>query len=161
MARSSDSGKAGMWRTRMGRFIRSGLTVARFCEQEGVSTASFYWWRRRLAIARSPGSKAAGRRRASPQTVNTPRAANTPRGDNGCRAANMFRTANTPRAVGSAENDSLFQIVRVTPTVANVSIHLPGGARVEVPTANRGAIRDILRELTRRGATPGGGEPAC
>ncbi len=49
MARCSDSGKAATWRRRVGRFECSGLTVVRFCEQEGVSTASFYRWRNRLA----------------------------------------------------------------------------------------------------------------
>ena len=52
MARSSDSGKAAAWRRRVGRFEHSGLTVASFCEQEGVSTASFYRWRNRLADQR-------------------------------------------------------------------------------------------------------------
>jgi len=54
MARSSDSRKAVAWRRRVRRFGRSGLTVARFCRQEGVSTASFYRWRNRLADQRPP-----------------------------------------------------------------------------------------------------------
>jgi hypothetical protein len=54
MARSSDSGKAVVWRRRFGRFLRSGLTVAQFCVKEGVSTASFYRWRNRLADQRPP-----------------------------------------------------------------------------------------------------------
>ena len=49
MARSLDSGKAVAWRRRVGRFGRSGLTVVRFCKEEGVSTASFYRWRNKLA----------------------------------------------------------------------------------------------------------------
>ena len=49
MARSLDSGKAVTWRRRVGRFGRSGLTVVRFCKEEGVSTASFYRWRNKLA----------------------------------------------------------------------------------------------------------------
>jgi hypothetical protein len=134
MARTSDSRKAGAWQTRMGRFARSGLTVARFCEQEGVSTASFYGWRRRLADDRVQRHGDGGQRRASPQAVNTPLA---------------------------VENAAPFQVVRVTPSVATLSIHLPGGARLEVPTGNRDTVRDILRELTRPGATLGGGEPAC
>jgi transposase len=36
------------WQQRLERFRRSGLTVSAFCESEGVSTASFYTWRRRL-----------------------------------------------------------------------------------------------------------------
>ena len=42
-------GKAAVWRERLRRFSRSGLTVAQFCEEEGVSQPSFYQWRKRLA----------------------------------------------------------------------------------------------------------------
>ena len=52
MARSSDSPKVVVWRRRVRRFGCSGMTVVRFCEQEGVSTASFYRWRNRLAERR-------------------------------------------------------------------------------------------------------------
>jgi transposase-like protein len=45
----SDSGKALDWRRRVRRFGHSGMTVVRFCREEGVSTASFYRWRNRLA----------------------------------------------------------------------------------------------------------------
>ncbi len=36
------------WQQRLDRFRKSGLAVADFCEREGISTASFYAWRRRL-----------------------------------------------------------------------------------------------------------------
>ncbi|MEX0586557.1 MAG: transposase [Pirellulales bacterium] len=39
----------GLWQVRLRRYERSGLTVAEFCGREGISTASFYQWRRRLA----------------------------------------------------------------------------------------------------------------
>ena len=42
------SGKAREWAERLGRFERSGLTVARWCESERVSEASFYYWRKKL-----------------------------------------------------------------------------------------------------------------
>lgn len=48
MARSSDSDKVVAWRRRVRRFERSGLTVTRFCQQQGLSTASFYRWRNKL-----------------------------------------------------------------------------------------------------------------
>jgi hypothetical protein len=47
--------KRAEWRKRLQRHRRSGLTVARFCEREGVSTASFYSWRKRLGGARTGG----------------------------------------------------------------------------------------------------------
>ena len=58
MALSSDSPKAVAWRRRVGRFGRSGMTVVRFCEEEGVSAASFYRWRKRLAKQGLPGRNA-------------------------------------------------------------------------------------------------------
>lgn len=43
--------RAGYWRELIGRQALSELTVRDFCDWEGVSTASFYNWRRRLADA--------------------------------------------------------------------------------------------------------------
>jgi hypothetical protein len=37
------------WIQRLERFVLSGLTAAPFCAHEGVSLASFYSWKRRLA----------------------------------------------------------------------------------------------------------------
>ena len=56
MARPSDPKKLAVWRERLERFSRSGLTVTRFCGGERVSIASFYLWRKRL------GHKGRGRR---------------------------------------------------------------------------------------------------
>ena len=39
------------WQALLGRSARSGLSVAEFCRHEGVSTASFYTWRKRLRAA--------------------------------------------------------------------------------------------------------------
>lgn len=49
MARQPDPQKAVLWRQRLRRFQHSGLSIARFCAQEGCSDASFYQWRKRLA----------------------------------------------------------------------------------------------------------------
>ena len=38
-----------LWRQRLLRFGRSGLSAVAFCAKEGVSTPSFYAWRRRLS----------------------------------------------------------------------------------------------------------------
>ena len=42
------------WRLRMARRARSSVSVAAFCKREGVSPASFYYWRRRLQSADGP-----------------------------------------------------------------------------------------------------------
>ena len=48
MARSADSVKRQAWQQRLRRFRNSRLTVAAFCQVEGVSVPSFYQWRRIL-----------------------------------------------------------------------------------------------------------------
>jgi len=50
-----DAAKRRTWSDRLGRFARCDLTVADFCDLEGVSTASFYQWRRRLGPAAARG----------------------------------------------------------------------------------------------------------
>lgn len=55
MARRGDGRTERIWRERLKRYRRCGLTVAAFCEREGVSTASFYAWKRRLGGRSSSG----------------------------------------------------------------------------------------------------------
>jgi hypothetical protein len=38
-----------VWRERLDRQAASGLSISAFCEREGVSSASFHSWKRRLA----------------------------------------------------------------------------------------------------------------
>lgn len=48
MTRSPDPQLAREWRARLDRFDQSEFSVAKFCQLEGYSTASFYQWRRKL-----------------------------------------------------------------------------------------------------------------
>lgn len=48
------------WVRRMARFARSNQSVVRFCDDEGVSTPSFYQWRKRLDETRSRGTVSSG-----------------------------------------------------------------------------------------------------
>ena len=48
MGRLVDHGKHCEWAERIRRRRESGLTVAEFCEWEGVSVASFYNWQKKL-----------------------------------------------------------------------------------------------------------------
>ena len=45
------------WRAVMRRFAESGLTVAQFCEREGLVAASFYRWRSLLGEANPPKAR--------------------------------------------------------------------------------------------------------
>ena len=127
MARSFDSPKAVAWRRRIGQFERSGLTVVRFCADEGVSTASFYRWRNRLADQGLPRRDADARRAAT----------------------------------GGGEQTPLFQPLRVIGAETPILIQLPGGVRIEVPVENLDAVRAVLGELLRPGATLDRGGSSC
>jgi transposase-like protein len=60
MARSQDARKQREWQGRLKRFEQSRQTVAAFCREEGVSTASFYAWRRRLTQRSSQAAREQG-----------------------------------------------------------------------------------------------------
>jgi hypothetical protein len=55
MGRAAKRGLALAWERRIKRQRRSRLSVTEFCSQEGVSSASFYAWRRRLLREESAG----------------------------------------------------------------------------------------------------------
>jgi hypothetical protein len=54
MARLKDPNLERVWRQRLQRQTASGLSIAAFCAREGVSSASFHSWKRRLAAASLP-----------------------------------------------------------------------------------------------------------
>jgi len=49
MPRGSNPSKVQQWAERRERFARSGQTVVRFCQAEGVPEAPFYQWKKKLA----------------------------------------------------------------------------------------------------------------
>jgi len=50
MARTPDLQLHALWRERLHRQVDSGLTIGQFCAQEGLSTATFHSWKRRLRL---------------------------------------------------------------------------------------------------------------
>lgn len=49
MAKAKDPRLERLWRQRLARFNPDRQTVAQFCDDEDVSVATYYYWRRRLA----------------------------------------------------------------------------------------------------------------
>ena len=68
MGRVANPEVASLWRDRVERQRRSGLSILEFCRREGCSAGNFHAWKRRLPASRSTvGKSKAGRRReASP-----------------------------------------------------------------------------------------------
>ena len=58
MARSVDSRKVEEWQQRIVRFEKSELTAMPFCQDEGVSTAAFYKWRKKFRDLSKPTTDA-------------------------------------------------------------------------------------------------------
>lgn len=57
LGRRPDPVLEDLWRQRLRRFERSGLSAVAFCAEEGVSAPSFYAWRRRLRPAAEPAAR--------------------------------------------------------------------------------------------------------
>ena len=71
MVSRQDVKKQRAWEVRFERFRTSGLTIARFCEQERVSVHRFYYWAKRVGAnsARTSSSGAGNAlRRSRPAT---------------------------------------------------------------------------------------------
>lgn len=63
MPRRPDPTVAHAWNDRLTRFQQQHQTVAEFCRLEGVSTASFYQWKKKLDLAQPKTKQHAPRKR--------------------------------------------------------------------------------------------------
>jgi hypothetical protein len=60
MVSRQDVEKRRAWKVRFERFRASGMSVARFCEQERVSVHTFYYWAKRVGSNSARPSTSAG-----------------------------------------------------------------------------------------------------
>jgi hypothetical protein len=119
MAVSLSVARAEVWRERLVRFHASQKSIGDFCQQEGVSQASFYLWRKRL----SPAS--VGRERAKSDRTKAPA---------GFRPVHLLPPANvsvqlpggTQLIVPMTDRDSLRCVIE---TVAQLDACWAGGDR--------------------------------
>ena len=54
-AKKADTDQQQFWQMVLETFKSSGLSVRQFCQQEGLSEASFYSWRKRLSNPQKSG----------------------------------------------------------------------------------------------------------
>lgn len=116
------SSKAVVWRERLRRFERAGLTVAEFCRREAVSVPSFYQWRRRLAgmpVLADPSSQ-------------------RPRG------SRALARSNAPPS--RRRGEPAFQRVMLS-AGGVVAVALPSGVRIELPAEQTPLVRAVLADL--------------
>jgi len=53
-----DVRKARYWQQTLGEAARSGLSIREFCRRRRLKESQFYWWQRRLQMARPEGATA-------------------------------------------------------------------------------------------------------
>jgi transposase len=51
-----DAKKARYWQEALGEAARSGLSIREFCRRRRLKESQFYWWQRRLRVARPEGA---------------------------------------------------------------------------------------------------------
>ena len=135
MSRPFDPRKLAVWRERFRRFSSSGLPVGRFCAREGVSTACFYHWRKRLRLKGRPRSVTEG-----PGRLRTGGADGLGRFE---QVAVVADTSPGP------------------PTGPVIRIQLPCGTRIEVDAGHLDAIRTVVGEVMRSPAGVQAGIRPC
>jgi transposase-like protein len=136
MARKVNSELREVWRNRIEAQGRSGLTVAEFCEREGVSSGTFYGWRRKLRAKRSRRTGKA-----------------LPRQKSGTRPYRQEGLSGTPSQVPFVQLP-----VSGPPTSPWIEVVLAEGTVVRLPQQNLAALQTVLRTLSGTTPASSGGE---
>lgn len=69
MARERDGKREAYWRSVVRRCAASGMTIADFCEQEGLKASTYYFWQRELGRRDSEGQSQSAEHPNSPGLV--------------------------------------------------------------------------------------------
>lgn len=114
MARTKSAEVWKSWRDRMRRYQDTDLTVAAFCDWEGVSQAAFYVWRKKLEV------------------------------DSGVRPQEPVAgsLAKCPPVPGFVQ--ILPRVGAIQDATAKVVMTLVGGTRVEFPASDRELIAHVV-----------------
>ena len=120
MARTVDPRKHAVWRRRLARYQKGSQSAPDFCKAEGVTLSTFYWWKRTLSAAED-------------QEVGKA-AESTPADNQDARR----------------ERQGLLSPVEASDTTSEtMTIELPGGVRLELPTGNLDLVRTVVESIVR------------
>lgn len=131
MQRGVDGEKLELWRRRLEEFEQGGETVAAFCQRVGVSAATFYLWRRRVA---GGTRETIGRK-------------------------SVERIA-LPSSSGSMPPLSFLPIQVTGQPRSPVEVVLAGGTRVLVPSEDRQSLQTVLEVIMGLGLVVAAREPS-
>lgn len=130
MAKRTSDEREQFWRDLIERQPASGVSIARFCKQVGVSANSFFVWKRRLRpqMGRARRGKPTSRSRAFANSTrsNSPAAAAT------LVPVRLLADPDRPRA----------------PHAAVIEVEWPNGLVLRVPAECNGrVVRDVVKAL--------------
>ncbi len=154
MGRQIDWGKRREWEQRLARRESSGLTVAEFCEWEGVSVAAFYQWRKKFSGETSscptPTQHASAMSRDGDvlRSPLTSTAAFLPVHLTASRTGSDSKTGDS-RTGDSRTGDSRTGgdsrgPARTVAASLHLEIQLPNDVRIVVPMSDISTLRDVL-----------------
>jgi hypothetical protein len=129
MQRGLDGEKLELWRRRMEEYEQGAETVAAFCQRVGVSAATFYLWRRRVA---GETGETIGRK-------------------------SVERSA-LPGSSGSVPPLSFLPIQVTGQSRRPIEVVLTGGTRVLVPSDDHQSLQMVLEVIRGLGLVSGARE---
>jgi hypothetical protein len=136
MARKVNQELRRVWRKRIKRQHEGDLTVPKFCRQEGVSTAAFYAWKRKL----------------QGETLTKPKRTTT------ARSAEM--AASSVGGLSKTRAEAAFVQLPLAPprTSPWIEVVLVEGMIIRVPQENMTALQMVLQSLGGASRSPFLGE---
>ena len=125
MAQESNGQLQKTWQNRIDRQQRSGQTVAQFCQQEGVSTPSYYQWKRKLQ-ADQPAQRKKG---TTGRKVKAPK-------------------HHKPKASAPSASPPFVQLpLPAPPSCPWIEVVLSEGTIIRLPQQNLAALKTVLGAL--------------
>lgn len=121
MARRADPELREWWQELMDEWSASSLTVAEFCRLQEVSTASFYYWRRKL------------------QAFQDERLDADPSG--------AFLPVQVTNATSGESRVPRTQVETTADGDGKVRVSLPSGVQVELPASDRLLVQSVITAL--------------
>jgi hypothetical protein len=148
MVRGGDPGKRRVWAERFRRHARSGLSVAEFCEWEGVSIATFYNWRKKLTGDHP--------KRSLNGSIRNPKSGS---GSDVPLDRNSFLPVRVTPSFGATSNGPCG-----VPESSRIEIRLANGVCIFVPGTDSGSLNAVINVVGRLPTLhdcDGGGLDAC
>jgi hypothetical protein len=153
MAQDVDEVLATQWRDRLKRQAESGLTIAAFCELEGLSESMFYAWKRNLLDSADSAPETTASSAAGETTALEAVGATQLPGKK--RRRRLRRSDVVPTGEPAAQPREFLRLpVRGVRSMPWIELTLGDGTVVRIPQENLAALTTVLRTLRPENSGP-------